>query len=150
MKKDVCRAAGVLRKKNESGFTLVEILVVMALIALLASLVAPKLFNKLGSSKIKAATAQIGMIEVALDAFRLDVGRYPNENEGLPLLWQDNGKLKAWDGLYLPKPVKADPWGGSYKYKSPGPAGKPFDLTSLGADGQVGGSGENADISIWD
>ncbi len=138
------------RKRGEKGFTLIELLVVMVIIALLASLVAPKLFSKLGASKQKAAKAQIHMIETALDAFRLDVGRYPTTAEGLKVLWQDPGNIKGWDGPYLPKPVKADPWGNSYVYKSPGDNGKPYELKSLGADGKEGGTGENADISVWD
>ena len=138
------------RKRGERGFTLIELLVVMVIIALLASLVAPKLFSKLGASKQKAAKAQIQMIETALDAFRLDVGRYPTTAEGLKVLWQDPGNIKGWDGPYLPKPVKADPWGNPYVYKSPGDNGKPYELKSLGADGKEGGTGENADISVWD
>lgn len=137
-------------RKRERGFTLIELLVVMVIIALLASLVAPKLFSKLGASKQKAAKAQIQMIETALDAFRLDVGRYPTTAEGLKVLWQDPGNIKGWDGPYLPKPVKADPWGNPYVYKSPGDNGKPYELKSLGADGKEGGTGENADISVWD
>ncbi len=138
------------KRKREKGFTLIELLVVMVIIALLASLVAPKLFSKLGSSKQKAAKAQIQMIETALDAFRLDVGRYPTTAEGLKVLWEDPGNIKGWDGPYLPKPVKSDPWGNPYVYRSPGDNGKPFELKSLGADGKEGGTGENADISVWD
>ena len=150
MKKRIFPLPCAAKMKNRSGFTLIEILVVMALIALMASLVAPKLFNKLGSSKVKVAIAQVEMLEVALDAFRLDVGRYPSTDEGLQVLWLDNNTLNSWDGPYLPKPVKADPWGAAYEYKTPGGNGHPFDLFSLGADNKVGGVGENADISIWD
>lgn len=136
-------------KKYHSGFTLIEILVVMVIIGLLASLIAPKLFNKLGKSKQKAAKAQIEMIGTALDAFRLDVGRYPTTEEGLEVLWKNPGNIEGWDGPYLPKAVKADPWGNSYVYKSPGGHGD-YDLYSLGADGKVGGKGENKDIASWD
>ena len=134
--------------KNNKGFTLIELLVVMIIIGLLASLVAPKLFNKLESSKRKTAKAQIQMIETALDAFRLDVGRYPTTQEGLKVLWKNPGNIKKWDGPYLPKPVKEDPWGNPYVYKSPGEHG-PYDLYSLGADGKPGGTGDNADITSW-
>ena len=134
--------------KNNKGFTLIELLVVMIIIGLLASLVAPKLFNKLESSKRKTAKAQIQMIETALDAFRLDVGRYPTTQEGLKVLWKNPGNIKNWDGPYLPKPVKEDPWGNPYVYKSPGEHG-PYDLYSLGADGKPGGTGDNADITSW-
>lgn len=136
-------------KGNRKAFTLIEILVVMVIIGLLASLVAPKLFSKLASSKQKVAKAQIHMIETALDAFKLDVGRYPTEDEGLKVLWENPG-IKGWDGPYLPKPVKSDPWGHPYIYKVPGKNGKPYELKSLGADGKEGGEGENRDISVWD
>ena len=106
--------------KQQRGFTLIEMLVVVIMIGLLASLIAPKLFNKLGSSKVKTAKAQISMIDTALDAFRLDMGRYPTQEEGLTILWQNPGNLTNWDGPYLPKAVKADPWGQPYVYKVPG------------------------------
>ena len=139
-----------MERKFVSGFTLIELLIVMVIIGLLASLVAPKLFSKLGSSKVKTAKAQIQMISTALDAFRLDVGRYPTTEEGLKVLWKNPGNIKNWDGPYLPKPVPNDPWGHPYIYKSPGPDGKPYELKSLGADGKPGGTGENKDISVWD
>lgn len=135
---------------NTKGFTLLEMLVVIVMIGLLASLVAPKLFHKLGKSKIKTAQAQISLIETAADAFRLDVGRYPSEQEGLKVLWSDPGNLKMWDGPYLPKPLKADPWGTPYVYLSPGKNNRPYDILSLGRDGSEGGIGENSDISVWD
>ncbi len=138
-----------MRKVNRKGFTLIEILIVMIIIGLLASLVAPKLFNKLEESKQKTAKAQIQMIETALDAFRLDVGRYPTTQEGLKVLWKNPGNIKNWDGPYLPKPIKTDPWGHPYIYKCPGEHG-PYDLYSLGADGKPGGTGENADITSWE
>ncbi len=133
---------------NKKGFTLIELLVVMIIIGLLSSLVAPKLFNKLSSSKQKTAKAQIEMIGTALDSFRLDVGRYPTTQEGLSVLWKDPGNIKKWDGPYLPKPVEADPWGNPYIYKSPGEHG-PYDLYSLGADGKLGGTKEDKDIVSW-
>lgn len=135
---------------RRKGFTLIELLVVVLIIGLLASLVAPKLFSKLSSSKQKIAKAQIQMIATALDAFRLDVGRYPSQEEGLKVLWENPGNIKGWDGPYLPKPVKTDPWGHPYIYKVPGKNGKPYDLKSLGADGKEGGVGENKDLSVWD
>ncbi|HIE59671.1 MAG TPA: type II secretion system protein GspG [Persephonella sp.] len=137
-------------EKAKKGFTLIEILVVVVIIGLLASLVAPKLFSKLSSSKQKTVKAQIRMIETALDAFKIDVGRYPTESEGLKVLWENPNNIKGWDGPYLPKPVKSDPWGNPYIYKVPGDNGRPFELKSLGADGKEGGDGENKDISVWD
>jgi len=134
---------------NQRGFTLLEMLVVIIMIGLLASLVAPKLFNKLGTAKVKTTGAQLSMIDTALDAFRLDVGRYPTQQEGLMILWSDPGNLKVWDGPYLPKPVKADAWGNPYQYKCPGEGNKPYDVISLGADGRLGGAGDDADLSVW-
>lgn len=136
--------------KKAKGFTLLEMLVVIAMIGLLASLVAPKLFHKLGKSKIKTAQAQISLIETAADAFRLDVGRYPTEQEGLQVLWNNPGNLEMWDGPYLPKPLKPDPWGHPYIYRNPGQNGRLYDIISLGGDGREGGTGEDADITAWD
>lgn len=134
----------------KKGFTLIELLVVIVIIGLLASLVAPKLFNKLGQAKEKTAKAQISMISTALDAFKLDVGRYPTTQEGLKVLWKNPGNIPNWNGKYLPKPIKKDPWGHPYVYKQPGSNGEPYELKSLGADGKEGGIGENRDISVWD
>jgi general secretion pathway protein G len=135
---------------KKRGFTLIELLVVIVIIGLLSSLVAPKLFNKLSQAKVKTAKAQLSMISTALDAFKLDVGRYPTTKEGLKVLWENPGNIENWNGKYLPKPIKKDPWGHPYVYKQPGNNGEPYDLKSLGADGKEGGSGENKDISVWD
>ena len=105
-------------RTKRKAFTLIEILIVITIIALMASLVAPKLFSKLESSKQKIAKTQIHLIENALDSFRLDVGRYPTTEEGLRVLWENPGNIEGWDGPYLPKPVKEDPWGHPYIYKS--------------------------------
>jgi len=137
-----------MSRKERQAFTLIEILIVITIIALLASLVAPKLFSKLGSSKQKIAETQIHLIENALDAFKLDVGRYPTSQEGLEALWKNPG-VEGWDGPYLPRPVKKDPWGNPYIYESPGKHGE-YDLYSLGADGKPGGRGENKDITNWE
>ena len=136
------------RLRDARGFTLIELLIVMILLGLLAALVAPKMFQKVGSSKQKAAKAQIAMFGTALDAFRLDVGRYPTREEGLEALRRNPG-LQGWDGPYLPKEIPMDPWNRPYLYASPGERGD-YDLVSLGADGQGGGDGENADVNSWD
>jgi general secretion pathway protein G len=130
------------------GFTLIELLIVMIILGLLAALVAPKMFQKVGSSKQKAAKAQIAMLGTALDAFRLDVGRYPTRDEGLDALRRNPG-FDTWDGPYLPKDVPPDPWGKHYVYNCPGEHGD-YDLYSLGGDGQDGGDGENADVKGWE
>src|SRR5512145_1479546 len=133
--------------KNQKGFTLIEIIVVMVMIVLLASLVGPKLFPKLGQGKQKAAKAQIAMIEQALDHFRLDVGRYPTTQEGLNALVTNPGVPK-WEGSYLKKGLPPDPWDKPYQYKYPGSHGE-FDLFSYGRDGKTDGEGEDADVVNW-
>ena len=137
--------------RRSRAFTLIELLIVMAIIGLLAALVGPRVFQHLGSSKIKAVAAQIELIGAGLDAYRLDVGRYPSTEQGLAALWQkpmDQGQAEKWRGPYLKKPVEKDAWGGVWVYKSPGDHGE-YDLSSLGADGREGGSGEDADIHSW-
>jgi general secretion pathway protein G len=130
------------------GFTLVELLVVMAIIALLASLVGPKLFPKLGKGKQAAAKAQIELLGQAMDQLRLDVGRYPTTQEGLNAL-QVNPGIPNWDGPYLKKGLPNDPWGKPYNYQSPGTHGE-YDLFSYGRDGSPGGEGEDKDITSWE
>lgn len=134
-------------RKSQRGFTLIELLIVMIILGLLATLVAPTLFKKLGTSKQKAAKVQIAMIGTALDAYRLDVGSYPSTAEGLDALRKNPGR-DTWDGPYMPKDIPLDPWGKAYVYRAPGEHGD-YDLYSLGADGQEGGEGENADVVSW-
>ena len=136
-----------LSLKNDKGFTLIEIIVVMVMIVLLASLVGPKLFPKLGKGKQSAAKAQISMIEQALDHFRLDAGRYPTTQEGLNALVTNPG-IPKWEGSYLKKGLPADPWDKPYQYKSPGSHGE-YDLFSWGRDGKPEGEGEDADVVNW-
>lgn len=134
-------------KNKSSGFTLLELLVVMVIIGLLAGIVGPRLFGNVGKSEITTAKAQIDVLGKALDQFRLDVGRYPNAQEGLAaLVAAPAGNLK-WHGPYLRKDVPLDPWGMPYQYQYPG--GKQiddFDLYSLGPDKASGGAGDNSDI----
>lgn len=134
--------------KGELGFTLIELLIVMIILGLLAALVAPKMFQKVGSSKQKAAKTQISMLGTALDAYRLDMGRYPSGQEGLEVLRKNPGQ-GPWDGPYLSKDIPQDPWGNAYVYRSPGEHGD-YDLFSMGADGQDGGEGENSDVVSWE
>ena len=131
-----------------SGFTLLELLVVMVIIGLLAAYVAPRYFSQLGKSEIKAAQAQVAAFQKALDTYRLEVGRYPSSEQGLNALVTRPSNEPKWGGPYLQKSVPLDPWGNAYQYKSPGEHGD-YDLYSLGKDGQVGGSGEAADITSW-
>ena len=135
-------------RPGERGFTLIEIMIVVIIIGLLAALVAPKLFGKLTMAKQKSAKAQIELFGTALDAFRLDTGRYPATEEGLKALREKPSGAENWDGPYLPKEIPLDPWGKPYVYKSPGEHGE-YDLISFGLDGVEGGEGENQDIVSW-
>lgn len=130
------------------GFTLLELLVVMVIIGLLVSYVGPKYFKQVGKSEIKTARAQIDALEKALDQYRLDTGHYPSTAQGLEALFTKPAGDARWDGPYLKKDVPPDPWGNPYQYKSPGDHGE-IDLYSFGRDGQLGGTGEDADITNW-
>jgi general secretion pathway protein G len=136
------------RSINRKGFTLVEILVVMVMIALLAALVAPRLFPKLGKGKQAAARAQIELLGQALDQLRLDTGRYPTTQEGLNVLVA-NQNIENWEGPYLKKGLPNDPWGKPYYYQCPGQHGD-YDLWSYGRDGTPGGEGEDKDVVSWE
>lgn len=135
------------RKRPDRGFTLVEILVVMVIIGLIAALVGPRLFPKLGKGKQAAAKAQIELLGQALDQFRLDVGRYPSTQEGLNALMVNPG-IEKWEGPYLKKELPVDPWSRPYLYQQPGTHGE-YDLYSFGSDGAQGGEGEAADVASW-
>ncbi len=138
------------KTRNKKAFTLVELLVVIVIIALLSSLVAPKFFGKLDDAKVKTAYTQMQMLSTSLDAFRLDVGRYPTTAEGLKILWVKESDTKGWNGAYLPKKVDEDSWGNPYNYKMPGSDKNDYDLFSFGADGKEGGNDDSADISVWE
>lgn len=132
--------------KQEQGFTLLELLVVMVIIGLLVSIVGPKYFNQLGKSEVKAAKAQINSLKKALDVYRLDTGHYPDAQIGLGALMTAPTIESKWHGPYLQKEVPNDPWGYPYIYRIPGEKSE-FDLISLGADGRPGGADDNADIT---
>jgi len=131
------------RRRDQRGFTLIELLVVIIILGLIAGLVGPRLFGRVGQSKQAAARAQIELLGAALDQFRLDNGAYPPAGAGLHALVQ-NPNLSGWSGPYLKKPaVPADPWGRAYQYKCcPGDHGD-YDIWTYGADGAPGGDGED-------
>ncbi len=136
------------RRKNQEGFTLMELLVVIIILGLLAALVGPKFFGKVATAKLKTAKTQIELFGTALDAFRLDVGRYPTTEEGLKALREKPSGIDKWEGPYLPKEIPLDPWGNAYVYKCPGENGD-FDIISFGLDKSEGGEGENQDVVSW-
>ncbi len=139
----------IYKKVNDKkGFTLVELLVVMVIIGLLAALVGPRLFPKLGKGKQAAAKAQIELLGQALDQYRLDVGTYPTTEQGLNALITNPG-VQKWDGPYLKKGLPLDPWGNPYTYQHPGSHGE-YDIISYGRDGKPGGEGEDKDVVSWE
>ena len=134
------------RRTLERGFTLVEMLVVISIIALIMALVGPRVLNFLGESKVKAAKIQIASLESALDLYALDTGQYPSSSEGLGALMHRPGGVTSWSGPYLKgNEVPNDPWGKPYIYRSPGEHG-PYDIVSYGPKGQEGGT---AEINSW-
>ena len=134
---------------NEKGFSLIELIVVLVILGLLAGVVGPRLWNRVGQSKAQVAKLQIEQLGNALSLFRFDVGHYPTTGQGLHVLVEDQG-IQNWDGPYLDKnKVPKDTWGRDYQYRAPGQYGD-YDLWSYGADGTDGGEGDNADINSWE
>ncbi len=138
------------QKKNASGFSLIELLVVLVILGLLAAVVAPNVMSKLGGAKSKTTRLQIEELGAALDIFSLEVGRYPSSEEGLKALVTDPGDTTNWNGPYLKKKtIPVDGWNNPYHYKFPGDNGE-YDLFSLGADNAEGGEKDNVDINSWE
>lgn len=129
------------------GFTLLELLVVVAIIGLLASYVGPKYFSQIGKSEQSVAKAQIESFSKALDTMRLDIGRYPTSSEGLQSLMTRPAGMNRWNGPYLAKKLPLDPWSKAYVYRFPGTQGRDFDILSYGSDGQPGGTDSAADVT---
>lgn len=134
--------------KRRRGFTLVELLVVLAILGLLAGLVGPRVLSQLGGAKTKTAAVQIKDLEQAAELFKLDVGRFPTREEGLEALVTNPASANGWNGPYLRRGLPNDPWGNPYRYESPGRHGD-IDIYTYGADNTPGGSGENADVGNW-
>lgn len=138
-----------LEQGKPNGFTLVELLVVLAILGLLVALAAPRVIKYLGSAKIDTARIQIEKLGGVLDLYRLELGSYPTEQEGLISLVERPAQLDGWNGPYLKnRESLTDPWGRPYEYRSPGEHGE-YDLYSLGADGKEGGDGEDQDVTSW-
>jgi general secretion pathway protein G len=136
-----------LSGSGEKGFSLIELLIVMIILGLIASLVGPRMFGKLGMAKQKTAKTQIEMLMTALDSYRLDMGIYPDSQEGLEALMSSPGDDR-WDGPYLARELPLDPWGKPYVYVNPGEHGE-VDIYSYGLDNRPGGDRENKDVVSW-
>lgn len=131
--------------RPQYGFTLLELLVVLLIIALLAGYVGPKMFDRLELAKVQTAKGQMKSLADALNQYRLDNSHYPSDAEGLNALTERPASEAGWHGPYLPKSVPPDPWNNPYQYKNPG-ATHEVEIISLGRDGKAGGEGTNADI----
>jgi general secretion pathway protein G len=137
------------RRRRQDGYTLVELLVVLAILGLLVAIAAPQLIKYLGSAKADTAKIQVEKLGGVLDLYRLELGRYPTTDEGLESLIERPPQADSWNGPYLKnRDSLIDPWGKPYIYRSPGQHGD-FDLFTLGADGGEGGDGEDKDIGNW-
>jgi general secretion pathway protein G len=135
--------------QRRSGFTLMELLIVLVIIGLLAALVGPTLYQRIGPARESTARAQIENFATALDSFFVDIGRYPSTQDGLKALRAKPESADKWNGPYLKKEIPNDPWGNPYVYRAPGRNGG-YEIVSYGADGREGGDGENADIQSWE
>ena len=137
------------RRRSNAGVTLIEMLVVVTIIALFATLVAPGMFKQGDKAKMVAARVQINNFEQALTQYKMNTGLFPTTEQGLEALRAKPANVTQWDGPYLRKDIPMDPWGHPYLYKFPGEHGDEPDIISYGADGQAGGEGLNADIVSW-
>jgi general secretion pathway protein G len=141
-------SAGTARRRAKGGYSLLEILIVLAIIALIVALVGPRLFAQLDHAKVTTARVQVKSLETALSTMEIDIGRYPSQSEGLGLLIDapDRKAVPGWNGPYLSSGVPNDPWGHPYVYDPPTDRAHPPRVHSLGADGKPGGEGDAADI----
>jgi general secretion pathway protein G len=139
--------------RRESGFTLIEIMVVLVIIAIMTALIAPQIMGRVDEARVTAAKQDIRTLETALDFYQMDNFHYPTTDQGLEALVKkpDDPSVRHWrDGGYLKATtVPKDPWGNEYRYIIPGSKGGAYDLYSLGADGETGGEGTDADIGSW-
>lgn len=138
-----------MNRRRLAGVTLIEMLVVVTIIALFAAVVGPRLLSRGDQARVVAARTQINAFMTALGAYKLDTGLFPSTEMGLQALRVRPPNVNLWNGPYLPQDIPLDPWGRPYLYRYPGEHGDEPDIVSLGADGQPGGEGINADIVSW-
>ncbi len=134
------------QRRRVTPFTLIEVVVVIVILVTLASVATPMYMNYIKRSKVATAKTQIKLLDDALQQYKLDVGTYPSDLQGL---MENIDQSEKWDGPYIKPRVPLDPWGGEYQYIFPGEHGE-FDIYSFGADGQEGGEGEYADQTNWE
>lgn len=137
-----------LSRGKVSGFSLIELLIVMVIIGLLAAAVGPSLYKRIKPAKQTMTRDQIQSFMVALDNYFIDIGHYPSTQQGLAVLRDNSRDIKGWDGPYLQKEIPKDPWENPYTYRSPGRNGA-YEIVSYGEDGLAGGDDENQDINSW-
>ncbi len=135
--------------RRRAGITLIEMLVVVTIIALFAAIVGPRLLSRGDQARVVAARTQINAFMTAIGAYKLDTGMFPTTEMGLGALRNRPANVNLWNGPYLPQDIPMDPWGRPYMFRYPGEHGDEPDIVSLGADGQPGGEGINADIVSW-
>lgn len=139
--------------RRQSGFTLIEIIVVVVIIGILATLIAPQILGRVDEARMTAAKQDIRTLGTALDFYRMDNFKYPTTDQGLRALVAkpDDPSVRNWrpEGYLKARTVPKDPWGNEYRYLSPGTRGGPYDLYTFGADGELGGEGADADIGSW-
>ena len=136
-------------RRRQRGVTLIEMLVVVTIIGLFVALVAPGMFKKADQARVTAARSQMQNFMTALGTYKLDTGMFPSTEQGLAALRVKPNEMEQWNGPYMPKDIPLDPWGHPYVYRYPGEHGDEPEIVSLGADGQPGGEGVNADVVSW-
>jgi general secretion pathway protein G len=138
-----------MKIRTTTGFTLLELMVVLLILAMLASIAAPQVLKHLGKAKSQTAQIQVDALAASIDYYKIDIGHFPTQEQGLQALVQKPDNEPKWDGPYIKKQASlTDPWGRPYLYKIPGQHGA-YDLYTYGADGKEGGEGEDRDIGNW-
>lgn len=138
-------------RTDESGLTLIELTIVIAILGILAAFIAPRVITAIDDARISKAETEISNLKVSLSLFSVHIGRYPSTEEGLDALWRSpSEELTSWRGPYVTDPISLDPWGNAYVYRNPGThPGYDYDLMSYGRDGKLGGEKLDADITNW-